>query len=593
MRARNKTFLTCFTLSAAALAAHAGAPDALDRVPAGSDVVVSVGKVADFLSDLDQINRLLGDKANPEMMFAAAMVRGMPGMNLGGSAVIVVDMPDDPNAGAEPTGVVLLPVNDFAAFTQGREPADGLVEMPMPDRQIYARDLGAGLVALSNDADAVRSYDATKGNLDAHTARLGGAGNRVLEGSEVVVFMNADSLRPYLDAAIEDMKEQGAMVGMKEQGAMVGMMGGEQAAAGYNMFLTVMTSGLKDLASGALGLTIDDKGMSYDMAANFTEGSESAARFAKGGKTEGLIGRLPAGPYMFAMALDTSSPGVKNIAEAVHAMTENLPDELKTQMGMGFGQMTLKDLTELTNGISFVMGSTPGLMGGGLFANTTQYVSTDKPGAYRQAMMTLLNEADGTTSQGMSVATNVSADAVTIDGVNLTSYGMSFTLDPDAMQQPMGAMPVDPTMMMQMMFGPTGGPAGYLGEVDGGVIQTLTQGPELTKRAIAAAKQGEGLGTNPGLARVAAAMPQDRAAEIYIGVDEILNAVGPMMMMFGAIPEFEPVEALEPIGLAMTFDDGGFLGRAHLPNATIQKIMAMIPDQPMNGDDAPEEGFDF
>ncbi len=583
MRARTKTILSLLTLSAASLAAHAGAPDALDRVPADTDVVVSIGKVADFLSDLDQINRLLGDNASPQLMFAAAMVRGMPGMNLDGSAVVVVDLPDDPNAGTEPTGVVLLPVSDFAAFTQGRDPVDGLVEMPFPDQQVFARDLGAGLVALSNDADAVRAYDATKGNMKAHASRLGGAGNRLLDGSEVAILMNANSMRPYLDAVIE---------GMKEQGAMVGMMGGEQAAVGYNTFLSIVTTGLNDLAAGAFGLSVDDKGMSYDMAMNFTEGSASAAKFAKGGKTEGLVSHLPAGPYMFAMSLDTSAPGVKQIAEAVNALTANLPAEMRNQMGMGFGQMSLKDLTELTNGVAFVMGSTPGLMGGGLFANTTQYISTDKPGAYRQAMMTLMNETNGKSNEGVTVETSVSPDAVTIDGVALTSYGVTFKVDPNAMQG-MGAMPIDPTMMMQMMFGPTGGPAGYLGEVEGGIIQTLTQGPELTKRAITAAKQGKGLTTNAGLARVAAAMPADRAAEIYIGVDEILNAVGPMMMMFGAIPEFEPVDALDPIGLAMTFDDGGFVGRAHMPNATLQKIMTMMPEDAMNGEGGDDEGFDF
>lgn len=583
MPARTMTTLSLLTLSAATLAAHAGAPDALDRVPADTDVVVSIAKVADFLADLDQVNRLLGENASPEIMFAAAMVRGMPGMNLDGSAVIVVDVPEDPNAGTQPTGIVLLPVSDFAAFTQKREATDGLVKMPFPDQDVYARDLGAGLVALSDNADAVRAYDATKGNLKAHTARLGGSGNRLLNGSEVAILLNADSMRPHLDQVI---------AGIKEQGAMIGMMGGEQAAVGYNAFVTVATTAINDLAAGAFGVTIDDKGMSYDMAMNFTEGSASAAKFAKGGKTEGLLGHLPAGPYMFAMSFDTSAPSAEKIAAAVEAMKANLPEELRAQMGMGFGQMTLKDLTELTNGVSFVMGSTPGLMGGGLFANTTQYISTDKPGAYRQALMTLMNEADGKANQGVTIDTNVSPDAVTIDGVDLTAYGVTFQMDPDAVQG-MGAMPVDPTMMMQMMFGPTGGPAGYLGEVEDGVVQTLTQGPELTKRAIAAAKQGKGLGADERVTRVAGALPEDRAAEVFIGIDEILNTVGPMLMMFGAIPEFEPVDALDPVALALTFDDGGFTGRAHMPSATLQKIMTMIPQDAMDQEDAEDEGFDF
>ncbi|MEM9374335.1 MAG: hypothetical protein AAGA55_11905, partial [Planctomycetota bacterium] len=155
-----------------------------------------------------------------------------------------------------------------------------------------------------------------------------------------------------------------------------------------------------------------------------------------------------------------------------------------------------------------------------------------------------------------------------------------------------GGMPgMDPSMVMGMVFGPAGGPAGYIGEVRDGVIQTLTQGPDLTRRALAAAASGEGLGTGERIARVAGALHADRAAEIYVGVDEILNTVGPMLMMFGAIPEFEPMEAMDPIALGMTFDDGGLVGRVHVPMDTFRTLLSLVPDEAMNG--GGDDGFDF
>lgn len=576
------TALTALAISACSLSALAGAPAALDRVPDNAEVVVSIAKLSDFLSDIDAVNTALGEKSKPELMFVTSMVRGMPGVNLDGSALIVLDLPADPNAGEEPTVVALVPVADFAAFSQGRQAVDGLVEMPFPDQHVFARDLGQGLAALSDNPDTVRAYDATKGHLKGHTARLGGAGNRVLDNAEVSVLINADAARPYLDQML---------AGIKEQGPMVGMMGGEQAIAGFNSFATLLTSTINDLGAGAFGLTINDKGMSYDLGFQFKEGTGTASMFVAGGKTAGLLEHLPAGPYMFASALDTSSPAVAKFGAAMEAWKAQLPDELKKQMGMGFGQMSMKDLHELSSGVAFVMGTTPGLMGGGLFSNTTKYVKTDKPDAFRQALVTLMNEANGMSNKGVTVNTTVSPDAVTIDGTALTSYAVSFKVDPNAMGSQMGAMGVDPTMAMQMIFGPNGGPSGYLAEVNGGFVQTLSQGPDLTKKALAAAKNAQGLGANERVARVSKALQDGRIAEVYIGVDEILNAVGPMLMMFGAVPEFQPVQAMDPIAFGVTSDAGGFTTRTHIPMATFKAIAALVPADAVEQQD--DDGFDF
>jgi len=578
--------LCAMAISASAMTAAAGAPDALDLVPASTDMIVSIAHVSDFLNDVDQINRALGPMGNNELVFVTAMSRGMPGVNLNGSAAILVDFHDDPNAGVEPSAVALIPVSDFAAFSQEREAVNGLVKMPLLEANVFGRDVGHGFALLGDDADALRAFDTSDGNMKAHAARLGGAGGRLVGGAEVTIIVNADTMRPYLDAAKD---------GMDEQGQMVGMMGGEQAAQGFDAFSQLASGVMRDLQTGVVGLSVDSTGMSYDMAMQFKEGSASAANFAKGGQTDGLTDHLPSGPYMFALSLDTSSPAINNFADAFDAMSADLPEEVRNQMGAAFGQMSLKDLTELTQGISFVMGATPGLMGGGLFANTTQYIKTDKPGAYRQAMLSMMENADGQSNQGMTIGTTVSPNAVTIDGTSLTAYGMKFTIDPDAAQAMGGGMMpgMDPSMIMGMVFGPSGGPAGYIGEVKNGVVQTLTQGPTLTKNALAAAASGEGLGTSERISRVASTLHADRAAEIYIGVDEILNTVGPMLMMFGVIPEFEPMDALDPIAMAMTFDDGGLVGRIRVPMATFQTLLELMPNEAMNGGGGNDDGFDF
>lgn len=573
---RRTPVLSAFLLAGLAAGAVAAPPAILDRVPADAHIVVAVQQVNDFLADLDQINRMLGENANPGMLFATSMVRGMPGINLDGAAAFIITMPEDPEA-AEPTVVALLPVSDFAALTQGREAENGVVRLTLPDNQVYARDLGAGHAAVSDNADAVRAFDATKGRLKAHTDRVGAAGGKVVSDAEVSIIANAEALRPILNQGI---------VGLKQQGEMVAMMAGEQAGAGVNSAATVAEMVVRDMTASVFGLSISDAGMTYDMAMQFTADSESAAYFTKPGSTTGLINRLPAQRYMFAAALDTSSPTIAKLGESFTAWQKAQPEGATPAMG----QMSLTDLHKLTQGVSFVMGTPPGLMGGGLFTNTTQFIKTSDPAAYQKALLDGLKAASGQETQGVKMTATVTPDAVTIDGASLTAFGVNIQLDPAAA----GAMPgMDPAMVTQMIFGPTGGPTGYLAGVEGGVVQTMTQGPDMTRRALAAAKGTNTLATNERVTRVAAKLQKERIAEIFIGVDEILNTVGPTLMMFGAIPEFQPMAAIDPVALGLATDANGFSGRIFLPNDAFQAISKMIPQQPGMQDDAGDDGFDF
>jgi hypothetical protein len=230
-------------------------------------------------------------------------------------------------------------------------------------------------------------------------------------------------------------------------------------------------------------------------------------------------------------------------------------------------------------------------MGGGLFTNTTQFIKTSDPAAYQKALLDGLKAASGQETQGVKMTATVTPDAVTIDGASLTAYGVNIQLDPAAAG---GMMPgMDPAMVTQMIFGPTGGPTGYLAGVEGGVVQTMTQGPDMTRRSLAAAKGTNTLGANERVKRVAGNLQKDRIAEIFIGVDEILNTVGPTLMMFGAIPEFQPMAAIDPVALGLATDANGFSGRIFLPNDAFQAISKMIPENPGMQDDAGNDGFDF
>lgn len=573
---RCRTALSAFLLAGLAANALAAPPAVLDRVPADAQVVIAVQQVSAFLADIDQINRMLGENANADMLFATSMVRGMPGINLNGAAAFVITLPENPET-SEPVVVALLPVSDFGALTQGRAADNGVVRLSLPEREVYVRDLGEGHAAMSDSADAVRAFDAAKGRMKVHTDRVGAAGGRVVSDAEVSIIANAEALRPFLGQGIE---------GMKQQGEMIAMMVGEEAGAGVNTTAGIAEQIVRDLSASVVGLTITDAGMTYDLALQFTQDSPSAAFFTKPGSTTGLLDKLPAQRYMFAAAFDTSSPTFAKVGEMIEEWQKNSQSTSRSS-----GQLSLSELNKLSQGMSFVMGTPPGLMGGGLFTNTTQYIKSSDPAAYKAAVINAMKAASGQANEGVTVTSTITPDAVTIDGTSLTAFGMNIKVDPAAAS----AMPgLDPSMVTQMIFGPTGGPTGYIATLDNGVVQTMTQGPDMTRRALAAAKGTNTLGANDRVKRVSGNLQKDRIAEVYIGIDEILNTVGPTLMMFGVLPDFQPLAAIDPIAFGLSTDASGFSARAYLPNEAFQAISKMIPQGFDDDEGYPQDdGFDF
>ena len=96
----------------------------------------------------------------------------------------------------------------------------------------------------------------------------------------------AEADQKFIEKAAQDMKDNGDMMGMDGMGA-------EQAGAVMGLMQSAMNSIAKDGRSVLGGLTADDKGLLIELAANFKEGSESAAKFTKGEYMNAGPGRIP------------------------------------------------------------------------------------------------------------------------------------------------------------------------------------------------------------------------------------------------------------------------------------------------------------
>lgn len=568
------TFKTNTIRSGAALAAlaislpvMAGTPKALTMVPGDSEIVVVMPNVGELLSDMDKVNAMMGDMGKAEVMMMTSMVRGMPGMNLEGSAAVILDMQDDWEN--EPDAVVLLPVSDFNDLTQGREAVNGLVEFPMGGQNIYFRDIGGGYAAMSNDTNILGGFTPASHTIEEAQAMLGVAGNRVASANDVMVYVSLDALRPMIEGSFAEMEQQGDMIEM--------MMGAE-AAQGFDTFMNLYKTAVADGQAFVSGMSFDEnQGFAFDFGLQFKEGTDSAAMFNNDGDAGSYFNRVPQMDFFYAQAFDLRGEGIQTMITEYMDMMQKMDN---TGMIAGF------DFNAIMNqfqGGAQILGASDAMMMNGLLANTVMYSEGKDADACIEAMQGMYNGMGNMEQQGVSINASFSDEPSSINGIEAYTHSMSFEIDPAMMGGGGGFGAPDPAMIMQMMYGPNGGPAGYAAKAGEGMVFTFSQNADLLSKAYKAANGENTMMSNQGIAAAAAMLPDNRVMEAYVGVDHILNTVGPMLMMFGIVPEFEPIDGLTPVAFGATADGGGMMVRSVLPLKTVKAVMKMIPEDAMGG----------
>ncbi len=569
-----------FTLSAGLLSlpALAGTPDALDHVPSDAQAVFVVPNFGALLTDINTVNQLLGDDGEPMVMMMSAMVRGMPGINLDGSLAAVLSFDED-DIEAEPEMIVLLPVSDFGAFSDGHSEENGVYGMNMGSTMLYFRDAGGGFAVLGDDGDLVSGFDASNGNAKSHASQLGQTGGRVTSDNDISMYINLGAWDTLIAQGMEEMEAQGEMVEM---------MGGAEAAASFDMMLNMFQTVANDGSSLSVGLNFDmATGISYDLGVQFKEGSTSASYLQNAGNSGKYFDNMPEMDYFFASAFDFSGDGIQKLVGEYFDMISKFDSS-----GM-VDQMGLKDMMSSVNGGIQVMGASDNIMGG-LFSNTMYYMDVDDADGFikiTQDMYDGMAESMGELAQvGIEINATMDSEPIDINGVQ--AYGYSFGMDMSGLSEMTGGMGgPNPSMIMGMIFGPQGGPSGYMAKAGDGVISTFSKDAQFFSMVADAANGKNTMKGNASIAQTAAMMPEGRISETYIAADHLINTAGPILMMFGVIPEFEEVNALAPIGIGVTANGGGLGVRVALPMATIGSIMEMVPADAFGGDGDHEMDF--
>lgn len=557
-----RSALCCSLPALIALPAFAGTPEALDRVPADTQAVVVVPELGEMLNDINAINQLMGDQGEPMVNMVTAMIRGMPGINLQGSMVAVLSM--EPNQD-EPDVVMLVPVSDYAAFTNGQNAVNGVNEMPMGDQNMYVRNIGGGYAVFGEIAEDVRNYDGTEGNIEAHTLALGKAGGRIADHNDIFFYVNIPQFQDQIDMGLQEMEAQGEMVEM---------MGGAEAAQAFDQMISSMRTIANDALSFAAGLSFDrGAGVSFDFGLQFEADSSTSAYFNNDGDAAKYFSKVPNMDYFMAASYDMTGDGIQRFISEYMAWVK------KMDVTGSMSAFNMDKMIEGLNGGVQVLGASDNVMGG-LFTNTLYYADVDNPSDYINNIRDMYENMGENMAEmqqaGMAMEASIDEEPTEINGVK--AYGYSVSMDMSQMQGMNQMGGPNPAMIMQMMFGGNG-PSGYLAQAgENGLIATLSQNATLLSSAVNAANGKDTMAASDSISKTRAMLPENRVMEMYIGADHLANTAGPMAMMFGLIPEFEPIEALPPLGMGMTADGGGMLFRTVIPMETIDKAMGIMEE---------------
>lgn len=554
-------------LSVFAGQAFADVPAALDRAPKGAVLAVGFRDVGALRARLGGMFKKFEAPMEETPLAQVDAFLNADGFNKGGSAAFVL-MGDPAQEDFNPdNAIVIAPVSDFKKFAaaMGGDATQKIVMLSKIAPTAAAKDIGGGFMVMGEEP-AVKAFEAPQGQIAGHKTVLGKAGGRIADTSDVVVISNLGMLNKQMSEGIAGFKDQMGMFA-----AMAG--GNADMAKGMEQMQKGMEAFARDVQTGLMGLTMNDAGVSMDFAAQFKDGSEMAGAFQHAGKLEGVVGKLPKIPFLFAGAIDMSNPTLRKLVQQMSEVS-----------AAGAGSTAAKMLDKV-QAQGFIMGTNAALLQAGLFANTLSYSQTADPAGVIAIQKEGIEKTNGTEQKGVKYASSFTTGGAEVAGRKVDTWKMKMEIDPNSdaaaqMQQ-----------MMMIFTGQSGEMTGMVAATKSGVVTTMSSNSELMGKALDAADGKGGLADDAQLKLSASALPPARTFELFLGVKGIIDTVGGFMQNFGMPLPFEVGTDMPPIAVGGTTDGGGAAIRLHVPMAVIDEAAKIVKKmkQAEEGDNNEEE----
>lgn len=545
--------------------------DALDFVPAEAALVISTHNLKQTHSRMSAWAKVLEIQDAQEGLGMAQMFLGNKGIDAEGPAVVIIPEIDEDRP--EPEPIILLPIKDFEDFVfgLGGEAAEGVTMIEAPFGTVFAMPLGDDFAAIAQDADLLDFIHPQGGNIDDHMGVVGKTGIDMSHASDLMMAFNVQTLAPIIEEGVAGMDDKMAMAEM-------GGVPAEQLDAMTAMMEHLSELFIHDGRGGMMGVNLDPAGISLDFGANFDAESETAAYFQNEGDSSAMMSQLPSTPFLFAMAMDYSGEGINTLIAEVGEMAKDMG-------GGGMGGINFMKLLGESKGQAQLIGVTPGLFSGGLFANTISYTEASTSAQeLGDTLRGLYADLDGESKGGIEFETTYEQATHTVNGIDLDSWSIDMNVDPNDPD----SMAAQDVLQAQTMLMGGGGPQGYIARAKDGIYQTMSRNSELMGKALEAA-EGHSLAERAGISAVSEFLPANRLAEGYLDVGEVVNLVGSFAGMMGMeIPSIE--DEMNPVGFGLTGDNSGVRFKMFVPKEVITTITEAVEDMRNNQEIENEEG---
>jgi hypothetical protein len=473
--------------------------------------------------------------------------------------------------------LLLIPITSYEEMLAGfgAKPVGGgkadAITLPTGDDG-FCRDIGNGYAVVGPTRALVESFTGKPGATPM-AARMGKAGQTLADGSDIITLVNIEAVRPMAQDALKEFTAQA-----KDQAQMMG----QNADAQLAMVQWLGDAVIRDTRFVTGGVKFSAAGVNMDLVASFNDDSYLGRALAgDGGNATALLSRLPAGPFLLAAALDTRSAGVRQFFSDLS--TRSVAAEQQK-----VAQANTKLYTE-ADGQAAVVGFPMGGAISGLLTATVGFTAAKDPAAAVKNIRETVTVANDLSVEGVTYKTSWVEGGAKAGDKAFDVWDMKITMADAEQAGQMGAQ------AMQFMFGPQGGPGGYVAAAPGGVYRTYAKSTELMSRALGAA-EGQNLGADAAIKAVQANLPANRAAEIYLGSRPILDLVLPFAAMAGVPvgPDTIP-EKISPVGLSIAPGSGTTQMSVFLPADVMKTGIALGQafeqmQNDMQGDGMGEEG---
>lgn len=542
------------------------APPVLDHLPANAMVVIAMPNPTQLQKNIQALATAV-ELPMPVPQVQDLFTQGgfSKGLDAAKSMALVVMAPPkgekkdgdvqggmaDMAGGGEKNVIVILPTTAYADLVGNFDikPSGGVDSGKMQGEDAYFKDLGGGYAAMSPTRELITNFKPADGA--ALRALLGKTGEKIADSSDVFLIVNMDVARPLGPDALKKITE-----GIASNPAM-----GALGKVGENLMLRwAGETMMRDTRSIVVGLRPDAMGVAVDMSVAFNNGSYMAKAMTGKGGADQLLTRLPNQPYLFTYAVDLANPGMRTICEDAAKQAEGGKDPALPGIFQQFKN---------ADGVAMSVGASPAGVMGGLMVNTISYIKTSKPDEVIAAIKEGLTKANGTEKNGMSITTTYEPASADAAGMKVDTWQekMSPSANGDGGQM---------AMVLPMIYGPAGGPGGYIAKVDGGLYQTFSKNTALLEKAVGTGKGEEALSKDKATAQVGERLPRDRILEVFIGVKSILETVQPLLAMAGMPMDFEVPATLPPVGMGIGPEEGVARIGLYVPAPVIKTVAKMV-----------------